>query len=414
MDEFSYREGTLGCEGVPLTEIAREFGTPTYVYSASAIRERFGALDRAYASVPRLICYALKANDNLAIVRLLGELGAGIDVVSGGELYKARRAGVPAERIIFAGIGKTRDEIGLALDEDILLFNVESPDELTTIATVARAKDKIARVSVRVNPDVDPRTHPYISTGLQKNKFGVAAEQVLDLYRAAREHPSLDPVGIQMHIGSQLVHAQPIVDAAARLVELVGQLRVEGIALRYFDIGGGLGIRYRDEEPEGPMDLAARILPTVAELGLTLLCEPGRFIVGNSGALLTRVLYRKATPKKTFVIVDAAMNDLIRPSLYDAYHAIEPVRETGGATETVDVVGPICESGDFFAHDRALPPVKAEDLLAIMSAGAYGFAMASNYNSRPRSAEVLVSGDRARLVRRRETYDDLIRAEEGL
>jgi diaminopimelate decarboxylase len=321
---------------------------------------------------------------------------------------------VPADRIIFAGIGKTRDEIAYALDEEIMLFNVESPDELAAIAAVAAEKGKTARVSVRVNPDVDPRTHPYISTGLQKNKFGVATDEVLDLYRTARDNPRLEPVGIQMHIGSQLVSAQPIVDAAARLVDLAEQLRREGIALRYFDIGGGLGIRYHDEAPEGPADLAPRILPAVRELGLTLLAEPGRFIVGNSGVLLTRVLYRKRTPKKRYVIVDAAMNDLIRPSLYDAYHEIKPVAERDGAAETVDVVGPICESGDFLAHDRALPSVTSGDLLAVMSAGAYGFAMASNYNARPRGAEVLVSGDRARLVRRRETYGDLIRAEEGL
>jgi diaminopimelate decarboxylase len=414
LDAFSYRDGSLCCEDVSLADIADQYGTPTYVYSENAIRDRFRALDAAYAGVPHLICYALKANDNLAIARLLNDLGAGVDVVSGGELFKARRAGVPADRIIFAGIGKTRDEIAYALDEEIMLFNVESPDELAAIAAVAAEKGKTARVSVRVNPDVDPRTHPYISTGLQKNKFGVATDEVLDLYRTARDNPRLEPVGIQMHIGSQLVSAQPIVDAAARLVDLAEQLRREGIALRYFDIGGGLGIRYHDEAPEGPADLAPRILPAVRELGLTLLAEPGRFIVGNSGVLLTRVLYRKRTPKKRFVIVDAAMNDLIRPSLYDAYHEIKPVAERDGAAETVDVVGPICESGDFLAHDRALPSVTSGDLLAVMSAGAYGFAMASNYNARPRGAEVLVSGDRARLVRRRETYGDLIRAEEGL
>jgi diaminopimelate decarboxylase len=414
LDAFSYRDGSLCCEDVSLADIADQYGTPTYVYSENAIRDRFRALDAAYAGVPHLICYALKANDNLAIARLLNDLGAGVDVVSGGELFKARRTGVPADRIIFAGIGKTRDEIAYALDEEIMLFNVESPDELAAIAAVAAEKGKTARVSVRVNPDVDPRTHPYISTGLQKNKFGVATDEVLDLYRTARDNPRLEPVGIQMHIGSQLVSAQPIVDAAARLVDLAEQLRREGIALRYFDIGGGLGIRYHDEAPEGPADLAPRILPAVRELGLTLLAEPGRFIVGNSGVLLTRVLYRKRTPKKRFVIVDAAMNDLIRPSLYDAYHEIKPVAERDGAAETVDVVGPICESGDFLAHDRALPSVTSGDLLAVMSAGAYGFAMASNYNARPRGAEVLVSGDRARLVRRRETYGDLIRAEEGL
>ncbi len=417
MEAFSYRDGTLACEDVSLAEIAAEFGTPVYVYSETSIRDRFRAVDAAYASVPHLICYALKANDNLAIGRILAELGAGVDVVSGGELFRAQRAGFPGRRTIFAGVGKTRPEIAAALDADILAFNVESPAELATIAEVARAKEVIARVSVRVNPDVDPRTHPYISTGLKKSKFGVPAEQVVELYRQARDNPNLEPVGIQMHIGSQLVQVQPIVDAAARLVQLVESLRQEGIALRYFDIGGGLGIRYRDEAPEGPADLAGRVLPLIRDLGLTLVCEPGRFLVGSAGALVTRILYRKENSGKKFVIVDAAMNDLIRPSLYDAYHEIRPVAEPAQPAadlETVDVVGPVCESGDFFAHDRPLPPTGAGDLLALLSAGAYGFAMASNYNARPRPAEVLVRGDERRLVRRRETYQDLIRAEEGL
>jgi diaminopimelate decarboxylase len=411
LNEFSYQNGVLHCEGVPLDEITRAQGTPTYVYSAGAIRDRYRALDEAYAGVPHQIHYALKANDSLAIARLLGDLGAGADVVSGGELFKARQAGIPADKIIFAGVGKTVEEIALALDEDIMLFNVESPAELETIGDLAAARGKVARISVRVNPDVDPQTHPYISTGLRKNKFGVPADQVLAVYHRAREHPALEPVGIQMHIGSQLVRVQPIVDAVDRLADLVAQLRGAGIDLRYLDVGGGLGIRYRDEEPEGPTALAEHVLPMIRELGVTLLSEPGRFLVGNAGVLLTRVVYRKQNGPKQFVVVDAAMNDLIRPSLYEAYHEIRPVREDRGAAETVDVVGPICESGDFFAHDRALPAVRAGDLLAIMSAGAYGFAMASNYNARPRAAEVLVSGDTARLVRRRETYDDLIRAE---
>lgn len=414
MNEFSYQNGVLHAEGVPLDQVARERGTPTYVYSEGAIRDRYHALDEAYAAVSHQIHYAMKANDNLAIISLLGSLGAGADVVSGGELFKARQAGIPANKIIFAGVGKTAEEINQALDEEIMLFNVESPAELAAIGELAARKGKVARVSIRVNPDVDPQTHPYISTGLRKNKFGVPADQALALYREARDHRALEPVGIQMHIGSQLVHVQPIVDAVDRLASLVGQLRVEGIDPRYFDVGGGLGIRYRDEEPEGPTALAERVLPTVRELGMTLLCEPGRFLVGNAGLLLTRVVYRKQNQQRKFLVVDAAMNDLIRPSLYEAYHEIRPVRESGSATETVDVVGPICESGDFFAHDRDLATVQAGDLLAVMSAGAYGFSMASNYNARPRAAEVLVSGDSARLVRRRETYDDLIRTESGL
>jgi len=413
LEEFRYREGVLACEDVPLSELAERFGTPLYVYSERSIRERFQALDAAYANVPHLICYAMKANDNLAIARMLGELGAGADVVSGGELFRARQAGIPANRIIFAGVGKTGREIEQAIDEDILLFNVESPAELVAIGEIAAAKRRVARISVRVNPNVDPQTHPYISTGLKKNKFGVSTEQVVSLYRQAFDHPYLEPVGIQMHIGSQLVHVQPIVDAVSRVIELVHELRSAGIVLRYFDIGGGLGIRYQDEQPEGPADLAERVLPLIAALGVTLLCEPGRFIVGSSGALLTRVLYRKDNGVKSFAIVDAGMNDLIRPSLYDAHHEIWAVQPKTGE-DVVDVVGPICESGDFLAHDRALPPLAAGDLLAVLSAGAYGFAMASNYNARPRPAEVLVAGQAARLVRRRESYEDLIRAEEGL
>jgi len=413
LEQFQYRQGVLSCEDVPLSEIAETYGTPVYVYSERSIRERFQALDEAYSSVPHLICYAMKANDNLAIVRMLAGLGAGADIVSGGELFRARKAGVPANRIMFAGVGKTRDEIGQAIDEDVLAFNVESSAELEAIADVAREKGRTARVSVRVNPDVDPQTHPYISTGLKKNKFGVPADRVLEVYRQARDSRYLEPIGIQMHIGSQLVHVQPIVDAVSRLIDLVNRLRGEGIALKYFDIGGGLGIRYHDEEPEGPGDLSARVLPMIRDLGVTFLCEPGRFIVGSSGALLTRTLYHKENVAKTFVIVDAGMNDLIRPSLYDAYHEIVPVSQ-GDGQEVVDVVGPICESGDFFGHDRRLPAVRSGDLLAVMSAGAYGFAMASNYNARPRPAEVLVSGERHRLIRRRETYEDLIRAEEGL
>lgn len=417
MEEFTYRSGRLYGEEIPLAEIAEVYGTPTYVYSEAAIVDRFRALEAAYADVPHLICYALKANDNLAIAGTLARLGAGADVVSGGELFKAGRAGFPSDRIIFAGVGKTPEEIARALDAEILLFNVESPAEIAVIAAIAAEKEKVARVAIRVNPDVDPKTHPYISTGLKKNKFGIAADQVLDVYRWAAAHPNLEPIGIQMHIGSQLVAIQPIVDAVERVIALVTRLRGEGISLRYFDVGGGLGIRYRDEQPEGPAELTARILPMLRDLEVTVLCEPGRFIVGNAGVLLTRTVYTKNNGGKKFVIVDGAMNDLIRPSLYDAYHEIRTVVQggrAGGQTEVVDIVGGVCESGDFFGHDRDLPVVDSGDLIAVMSAGAYGFAMSSNYNARPRPAEVLVSGAEHRLVRRRESYEDLIRAEEGL
>lgn len=415
MESFEYVRGTLACEGVPLSQIADVYGTPTYVYSETSIRDRFAAIDRAYASIPHLICYALKANDNLAIARILVELGAGVDVVSGGEAYKARLAGFPASKTIFAGVGKTRREISDAIDQDILSFNVESPAELAAIGEIAETKRKVARISVRVNPDVDPKTHPYISTGLKKAKFGVPADSVVELYRRARGYKYVRAIGIQMHLGSQLLQVQPIVDGVKRLAQLVLDLQQESIQLEYFDIGGGIGIQYADQPAEGPSDLASRILPIIGELGLTLLCEPGRYLVGQSGALLTEVLYRKVNGAKKFVIVDAAMNDLIRPSLYEAHHQIWAVRQpTSDSVEVVDVVGPICESGDFFAHDREIPNVGAGDRLAVLSAGAYGFAMASNYNARPRAAEVLVREYQHRLVRRRETFEDLVRAEEDL
>ncbi len=417
MESFAYRDGALACEGVGLVEIADQYGTPTYVYSESSLLDRYRALEEAYASVPHLICYALKANDNLAIARVFAKLGAGVDVVSGGEAFRAFRAGFLPSRTIFAGVGKTEKEIDEAIAADIMAFNVESPAELETIDRVAARKGQVARISVRVNPDVDPQTHPYISTGLKKSKFGIEASRVVEVYRMARDSKNLEPIGIQMHIGSQLVHVQPIVDAVERLADLVHELRREEIEVQYVDIGGGIGIRYRDEVPEGPGDLAKHVLPTIRDLKVMLVCEPGRFLVGNSGILLTRVLYRKENGGKKFVIVDAAMNDLLRPSLYSAYHHIRPVAEGKGGldqTETVDVVGPVCESGDFLAHDRDLAPTRSGDLLAVMSAGAYGFAMSSNYNARPRAAEVLVKDENHRLIRRREEYDDLIRAEEGL
>ena len=370
MESFEYVRGTLACEGVPLSQIADVYGTPTYVYSETSIRDRFAAIDRAYASIPHLICYALKANDNLAIARILVELGAGVDVVSGGEAYKARLAGFPASKTIFAGVGKTRREISDAIDQDILSFNVESPAELAAIGEIAETKRKVARISVRVNPDVDPKTHPYISTGLKKAKFGVPADSVVEVYRRARSYKYVRAIGIQMHLGSQLLQVQPIVDGVKRLAQLVLDLRQESIQLAYFDIGGGIGIQYADQAAEGPSDLASRILPIIGELGLTLLCEPGRYLVGQSGALLTEVLYRKVNGAKKFVIVDAAMNDLIRPSLYEAHHQIWAVRQpTSDSVEVVDVVGPICESGDFFAHDREVPLVGAGDRLAVLSAG---------------------------------------------
>ena len=413
MEPFQYRGGELYCEGVSLREVAESVGTPTYVYSRTAILDSFRAYDRAFGSVPHMICYAMKANGNLAIVAALAKAGAGMDVVSGGELFRALRAGVPPKRIIFAGVGKTREEMREALKADILMFNVESESELDALDQVAREMGVRAPVALRVNPDVDPQTHKYIATGLKTSKHGIPHERALAVYERAAKMAGLEVVGAQMHIGSQLTKTSPFADAGARLVGLAKMLRERGIDLRMIDVGGGLGIRYRDEAPPTHAEYATVLLPMLRETGATILLEPGRSIVGNAGALLTRVLYRKETPDKKFVVIDAAMNDLIRPSLYDSYHEMRPVDEGRGEApgEKADVVGPVCESGDFLARDRELPRMEEGDLLAVMSAGAYGFAMASNYNARPRAAEVLVDGGRYTIVRRRETYEDLILGE---
>lgn len=411
MEPFVYRDGSLYCEGISLADIACDFGTPTYVYSQAALEENYRAIDSAFSDVPHLICYSLKANANLVMGRILANMGAGADVVSGGELFIALKMGMAPKRIVYASVGKTTQEIEYALRIGILMFNVESQEELEAINTIAGRLGTRAPVALRVNPDIDPMTHPYITTGMKKHKFGIAAEEIVGLYQQAQEMAHVEPVGIQMHIGSQLIQVRPVVEATTKLVGLLRLLEGMGIGLRYLDIGGGLGITYRDERPEGPKQLACAILPLVRETGTTLILEPGRFIVGNTAVLLTRVLYTKRNDQKKFVIVDAAMNDLIRPSLYGSYHAIVPVAARDGE-ETVDVVGPVCESGDFFAHDRPMPPVKSGDLLAIKSAGAYGYTMASNYNARPRAAEVLVLGTSYRLTRRRESYEDLVRGQE--
>jgi len=412
-DAFTYQDGQLYCEETPLEAIADAVGTPTYVYSSRAILAAYDAYERALAPVPHLSCYAVKANMNLAVLSLLARAGAGADVVSGGELYRALRAGFEPQRIVFAGVGKSREEIREALKADVLCLNVESRAELRAIDELARAEGTRARIAVRVNPDIDPDTHPYIATGLRTSKFGIPAREARDVYRQAARLPGIQVVGIHMHIGSQLTKVAPIADSLARLAELVEALRRDGIALRYLDVGGGLGIRYREETPPTPAEYVRALRPTLDRLGLTVILEPGRSIVGNAGALLTRVLYRKASDGRRFVIVDAAMNDLIRPALYNAHHEIRPVAEprSPDAREVVDVVGPVCESGDFLAKERPLPPVSEGALLAVLSAGAYGFAMASNYNARPRPAEVMVAGDRFQVVRRRESYEDLIAGE---
>jgi len=410
---FAYRHGRLHCEAVALEGLADTVGTPTYVYSKAALLDSYAAYDRAFAGVDHVICYAVKANSNLGVLSVLAKAGAGADIVSVGEMHRALRAGIPARKIIFSGVGKTRDEMRDALKAEILMFNVESVSELRALDEVAREMGVRAPVALRVNPDVDPKTHKYISTGLKTSKFGIPFTQALAVYEEAAKLAGLEVVGAQMHIGSQLTSGAPFRDAMARVAALVKQLRERSIEVRMVDVGGGLGIRYRDETPPSHQEYATMLLPALKELGVTVLMEPGRSIVGNAGALITRVLYRKETDDKKFVVVDAAMNDLIRPAFYDAYHAILAADEAraAGPVETADIVGPICESGDFLAKDRELPRAEEGDLLAVMSAGAYGFAMASNYNTRPRAAEVLVDGDRYTIVRRRETFEDLVAGE---
>ena len=410
---FSYRHGALHCEGVSLARLVDAVGTPAYVYSTAAMLASYRAYDAAFADIPHLICYALKANSNLGVIATLARAGAGADIVSGGELHRALRGGVPPKKIIFSGVGKTRDEMREALKADILMFNVESLSELRVLDDVAREMGARAPVALRVNPDVDPQTHAYVATGLKTSKFGIPYTQALAAYEEAARRPGLEVVGAQMHIGSQLTRSAPFADATARLGALVKTLRERRIEISMLDLGGGLGIRYRDETPPTHAEYATALLPALRELGVTVVLEPGRSIVGNAGALVTRVLYHKSTDAKNFVVVDAAMNDLIRPAFYDSYHEILPVTapRAGATKEIADVVGPICESGDFFARDRELTRPEEGDLLAFMSAGAYGFVMASNYNSRPRPVEVLVDGDHYTLVRRRETFEDLVAGE---
>lgn len=413
MNNFEYRQGELYCEQVPVSRIAKEVGTPCYVYSHATLLRHFHAYDGAFKDIPHIVAFAMKANSNLAILRLMAKEGSGVDIVSGGELFRALKAGVPPEKIVFAGVGKNADEIRDALKAGILMFNVESSAEIHAINDVAASIGKKARIALRINPDVDPKTHPYISTGMKKSKFGIAADRALEEYKMASSLGHIDVVGVHAHIGSQLTEVTPFVDSLKKVVGLIETLKSEGINIRYLNIGGGLGITYSEEKPPLPIDLANAISPLVKQLGVTLVMEPGRVIVGNAGILVTKALYLKQGEAKSFVIVDAAMNDLIRPSLYSAYHEIKPVDEAAGhrAKQQVDIVGPVCESGDFLAKDRMLAAVQPGELMAVMSAGAYGFVMASNYNSRPRVPEVLVKGGEIHVIRERETYEDLVKRE---
>jgi len=412
MHYFQYRNDSMYCEDMPLDRIAAETGTPCYVYSRATFERHFTHLDEALSGMPHVICFAVKANSNLAVLNLLAELGAGADIVSGGELYRAVKAGIPPERIVFAGNGKTAAELRQAIGQRIMMINVDSEGELRLLDQVAAEMQTAAPIALRVNPDVDPNTHPYIATGLKKTKFGVAIEQAVEYYRRAASSDNLNIVGIHTHIGSQITDVEPFVESVAKLADLAAELRNEDIDLRYIDLGGGIGITYRDEDPPSYESYAESIAPHVARSGCTLVVEPGRSIAGNAGILLTRVLYVKRGATKQFIVVDAAMNDLMRPTLYDSYHEIVPVDRTEVSDRvTVDVVGGICESGDFLARNRDMPPVAEGDLLAVMSSGAYGASMSSTYNSRPLVPEVLVDGTAYRVVRRRQTFDEMISLE---
>ncbi|VAX22134.1 Diaminopimelate decarboxylase [hydrothermal vent metagenome] len=413
MHHFKYKNGQFHCEDVPLSKIAEEVGTPFYCYSHATLHRHFTVFDKAFDKVPHTICFAVKANSNLAVLRLFAKEGGGADVVSGGELFRALKAGVPADKIVYAGVGKTKEEIKQALDAGILMFNVESSQELLAIDTVAAKMGVKAPIALRINPAVDPKTHPYISTGLKTSKFGINYGQAMDEYRHAVSMENIEVVGVHKHIGSQITLVSPFVDALEKTLDVVKNLEEEGIGIRYIDIGGGLGIPYKDEAPPHPQELADNIVPMLEKTGLHIIFEPGRVIAGNAGALVTRVLYTKENEEKIFFIVDAGMNDLVRPSLYDSYQHVAPVEERVGLRRKIssDVVGPICESGDFLARDRVLPEFKPGDLMAVMSAGAYGFTMSSNYNSRPRVPEVLVKGDGYDIIRDRESYDDLVKGE---
>jgi diaminopimelate decarboxylase len=411
MHHFHYRNDELFCEEVPVRKIAETAGTPFYLYSHATLVRHFNAFNDAFAGLDRLVCFSAKANSNLAVLSLFSRLGSGLDIVSGGELYRGLKAGFDPQKIVYSGVGKRIDEIDLALEKEILLFNVESLEELEVINARAGQLKKTARIAIRVNPDVDPRTHPYISTGLHKNKFGVDAQTAIEAYRSAKKLDWIEIAGIDCHIGSQITEAEPFRDALKNLTGLIGQLNQMQIQLKYVDVGGGLGITYQTESPPAPAEYARAVVEALKGSGLKIILEPGRVIVGNAGILVTKVLYRKSGTRKKFVIVDAGMNDLLRPTLYKAFHAIEPVQKNAAGAITADVVGPICESGDFLALDRPLAAVAPGDLLAVMSAGAYGFSMSSNYCSRPRAAEVMVKGDRYHIVKARETYADLIQGE---
>ncbi len=410
MDYFEYKNNQLHAENARLTDIAREYGTPAYVYSRATFERHWRAFDEAFAGHPHLICYAVKANSNIAILNVLARMGSGFDIVSEGELERVLKAGGDAAKVVFSGVGKKASEIRRALDAGIRCFNVESEAELELINQIAGEMDKVAPVSLRVNPDVDAQTHPYISTGLKENKFGIAHQQAISVYRKAQSMKNIAVHGIDCHIGSQLTQIAPFVDALKRVLELVDQLAEQGIELKHLDLGGGLGIRYQDEEPPTPAEQIAALLAELGDRKVEILIEPGRAIAGNAGVLLTEVLFLKHAEEKNFAIIDAAMNDLMRPALYGAWQEIVALEPREGESLDYDLVGPVCETGDFLGKERSLC-LQVGDFLAVKSAGAYGFTMSSNYNTRPRAVEIMVDGDRVHVIRQRETVDQLLQGE---
>ncbi|MFA5144959.1 MAG: diaminopimelate decarboxylase [Candidatus Omnitrophota bacterium] len=415
MHDFKYKNNHLCCEKVKVEDLAKKFGTPLYIYSYHTLISHFLKLKDAFSSIDPLICYSVKANSNLAILKALVAKGAGLDIVSGGELFRAKKAGCPSEKIVYASVGKTDKEIEEAIRERILFFNAESLPELENINRIARKLNRIVNVAIRINPDVEPKTHKYITTGKLTNKFGVDFKNAYQILLSREALPNIKISGLHIHIGSQITQSAPYIAAINKMVDFIERLRKEGIRPEYLNIGGGLGIVYDQETPQTARNFAAKVLPLLKKTRLKIILEPGRFIAGNAGILVTKILYIKSTPKKKFVIVDAGMNDLIRPALYEAYHQVMPLALSGRkgvrAIGKADIVGPICESADFFAKERKLPGVKEGDYLAIMSAGAYGFSMSSNYNSRLKAQEVMVAKDRVLVIRKRETREDLIRNE---
>ncbi len=411
MHHFKYRGNALFCEDVSIQDISAKLGTPFYLYSYATLKRHFQVFDAAFEDISKLICYSAKANTNLTVLKIFADLGCGLDIVSGGELFRGLMAGFSPDRIVYSGVGKRADEIDYALETDILMFNVESSVELELINRRAASLRKRAPVAIRVNPDVDPKTHPYISTGLKKNKFGINTDAAIESYRMAGSLAHVDVVGIDCHIGSQITETKPFEAALKSLKNLIIELKQMGTDIKYLDMGGGLGITYADENPPPISEYAATMIQQLKGMDLKLILEPGRVLVGNAGILVTKVLYRKPGETKNFVIVDAGMNDLLRPTLYNAFHAIQPVVNSNENQFIADVVGPICESSDFLAVDRSIYNVKSGDLLAVMSAGAYGYVMSSNYCSRPRVAEVMVKDDRFYVIKARETYEDLVRGE---